>query len=101
MVIRVPGAGRGGARLHSQHSGCRGKRTSKLEACLVYIVSSRTARATQKNGVLKIKPQFIYLFFNCVCVCVCVCVHLSAVVNSELEVPLVVVVHTRKIVNLS
>jgi hypothetical protein len=33
--------------------GGRGKRISEFEASLVYRVSSRTARATQRNPVLK------------------------------------------------
>ena len=33
--------------------GGRGRRISELEASLVYRVSSRTARATQRNPVLK------------------------------------------------
>jgi hypothetical protein len=36
-----------------QHSGGRGRRTSEFEASLVYRVSSRTARATQRNPVSK------------------------------------------------
>jgi hypothetical protein len=39
------------------------------EASLVYRVSSRTARANQRNPVSK---KQIYV---CVCVCVCVCVY--------------------------
>jgi hypothetical protein len=46
-------AGHGGALLSSQHSGGRGRRISEFEASLVYRVSSRTARATQRNPVLK------------------------------------------------
>jgi hypothetical protein len=41
----------GGTRLQSKHSGGRGRRISELEASLVYRVSSRTTRATQKNPV--------------------------------------------------
>jgi hypothetical protein len=37
----------------SQHSGGRGRRISEFEASLVYKVSSRTARATQRNPVSK------------------------------------------------
>jgi hypothetical protein len=44
-------SGRGGARLYSQHSGGRGRRISEVEASLVYRVSSRTAKATQRNPV--------------------------------------------------
>jgi hypothetical protein len=44
-------AGRGGVK--SQHSGGRGRRISEFEARLVYKVSSRTTRATQRNPVSK------------------------------------------------
>jgi hypothetical protein len=44
--------GSGGTRHESQHSGGRDRRVSELEASLVYRVSSRTARATQRNPVL-------------------------------------------------
>jgi hypothetical protein len=37
--------------------GGRGRQISKFEASLVYRVSSRTARATQRNPVSKIKKQ--------------------------------------------
>jgi hypothetical protein len=37
----------------SQHSGGRGRGSSEFEASLVYRVSSRTARATQRNPVSK------------------------------------------------
>jgi hypothetical protein len=37
--------------------GGRGRRISEFEASLVYRVSSRTARATQRNPVLKNKPK--------------------------------------------
>jgi hypothetical protein len=47
-------AGRGVARLYSQHLGGRGMQISEFEASLVYRVSSRTARATQRNPVSKI-----------------------------------------------
>jgi hypothetical protein len=47
------GAGRGGARLYSQYSGGRGRRISEFKASLVNKVSSRTARATQRNPVSK------------------------------------------------
>jgi hypothetical protein len=36
-----------------QHSGGRGRQISEFEASLVYRVSSRTARATQRNPVSK------------------------------------------------
>ena len=48
---RRPGSG--GPCLLSQHLGGRGRWTSEFEASLVYKVSSRTARATQRNPVLK------------------------------------------------
>jgi hypothetical protein len=41
---------------------------SKFKASLVYRVSSRTARTTQRNPVLRVCVCL------CVCVCVCVCV---------------------------
>jgi hypothetical protein len=44
---------RGGACLLSQHLGDRGRRISEFKASLVYKVSSRTARATQRNPVSK------------------------------------------------
>jgi hypothetical protein len=37
--------------------GGRGRWISELEASLVYRVSSRTARATQRNPVLKTKKE--------------------------------------------
>jgi hypothetical protein len=39
--------------------GGRGRQISELEASLVYKVSSRTARATQRNPVLKKKKYQI------------------------------------------
>jgi hypothetical protein len=48
-------AERGGTRLYSQHLGGRGRWIS--EASLVYKVSSRTARAIQRNSVLKNKKK--------------------------------------------
>jgi hypothetical protein len=50
-------AGRGGACLYSQHLGSRGRRISEFEVSLVYKVSSRTARAIQRNPVLKTKQN--------------------------------------------
>jgi hypothetical protein len=38
---------------HTQHLGGRGRQISELEASLVYRVSSRTVRATQRNPVSK------------------------------------------------
>jgi hypothetical protein len=43
----------GGARLYSQHLGGRGRWISEFKASLVYRVTSRTARAIQRNPVLK------------------------------------------------
>jgi hypothetical protein len=43
--------GSGGARLSSQHLGGRGRQISEFEASVVYKVSSRTARAIQRNPV--------------------------------------------------
>jgi hypothetical protein len=37
------------------HSGCRDRQISEFEASLVYKVSSRTARAIQRNPVSKNK----------------------------------------------
>jgi hypothetical protein len=45
--------GSGVTGLLSQHLGGRGRRISEFEASLVYKVSSRTARATQRNPVSK------------------------------------------------
>jgi hypothetical protein len=39
------------------HSRGRGRRISEFEASLVYKVSSRTARATQRNPVLETKTN--------------------------------------------
>jgi hypothetical protein len=46
--------GSGGAR---QHSGGRGRRISEFEVSLGYKVSSRTARAIQRNPVSKKQEQ--------------------------------------------
>jgi hypothetical protein len=51
MIARRGGGG--GTRLESQHLGGRGRPISEFKASLVYKVSSRTARATQRNPVLK------------------------------------------------
>jgi hypothetical protein len=40
-----------------QHWGVKGRRISEFEASLVYKVSSRTARAMQKNPVSKNKTK--------------------------------------------
>ena len=45
----------GDACLRSQHLGGRGRRISEFEVSLVYRVSSRSARATQRNLVSKKK----------------------------------------------
>jgi hypothetical protein len=45
------GPGGGDTHLKSQHLGGRGRQISEFEASLVYKVSSRTARATQRNPV--------------------------------------------------
>ena len=50
-------AGRGGAHLESQHSGGRSRQISEFEASVVYKVSSRTSRATQRNPVSKTNKQ--------------------------------------------
>jgi hypothetical protein len=42
-----------GTHLESQHLGGRGRRISEFEASLVYRVSPRIARATQRNPVSK------------------------------------------------
>jgi hypothetical protein len=49
------GSGCGSAHFLSQHLGGRGRRISEFKASLVYRVSFRTARATQRNPVLKTK----------------------------------------------
>jgi hypothetical protein len=41
----------------SQHLGGRGRQISGFEGSLVYKVSSRTARATQRNPVSKKKKK--------------------------------------------
>jgi hypothetical protein len=45
----------GGTHLSSQHSGGRGRQISEFQAILVYKVSSRIAKATQRNPVSKNK----------------------------------------------
>jgi hypothetical protein len=49
--------GSGGSCLYYQHLGDRGRLISKFEVNLVYKVSSRTARATQRNPVSKNKNK--------------------------------------------
>jgi hypothetical protein len=46
-------AWQGGERLKSQHSGGRGRQISEFEVSLIYKMSSRTARAIQRNLVSK------------------------------------------------
>jgi hypothetical protein len=56
----------GGVCLWSQHLGGKGRKISEFKASLVYIVSSRTAKAMQGNPVLKNKQtnkQLINLNF--------------------------------------
>jgi hypothetical protein len=58
MAVKRTGMpGGGGTRLLSQHLGGRGRWISEFEASLVYRVSSRTARATQRNPVSKQQQQ--------------------------------------------
>jgi hypothetical protein len=57
LIKIISRAGHGGARLYSQHSGGRGRWISEFEASLVYKVSSRTARATQRNPVSENKTK--------------------------------------------
>ena len=45
----------------------------EFKASLVYRVSSRTGKATQRNPVLKKKKKNFKFYSVCVCVCVCVC----------------------------
>ena len=40
-----------------QHLGARGRQISEFEASMVYRVSSRTVRTTQRNPVLKNKTK--------------------------------------------
>jgi hypothetical protein len=50
-------ARRGGTHLSSQHSGGRGRWISEFKVRLVYKVSSRTVRVTQRNTVSQPPPQ--------------------------------------------
>jgi hypothetical protein len=65
--------------IFSQHLGGRDRQISEFEASLVYRVSSRTARATQRNPASKnqkknsLKIFIIFLFIVCVHTCVLVC----------------------------
>jgi DNA-binding transcriptional regulator YhcF (GntR family) len=52
-----PVAGRGGARLPSTREAGRGRQISEFKVSLVYKVSSRTARATQRNPISKIQKK--------------------------------------------
>jgi hypothetical protein len=49
----TPKLGSGSKGLYSPHSGGRSRRIYEFEAILLYRVSSRTARDTQKNPALK------------------------------------------------
>jgi hypothetical protein len=51
----IEGPGGGGTHLYSQHLGNRGRWISEFKASLVYRVSSRIARAIQRNPVSKNK----------------------------------------------
>jgi hypothetical protein len=53
VKTRKPKLGSGGPCFLSQHLGGRGRRISEFKASLVYRVSSRTAKATQRNPVSK------------------------------------------------
>jgi hypothetical protein len=58
----------GGAHLPSQHLGAKGWRISEFKASLIYRLSSRTARATQRNPVSKNKKptnQKATITLNC------------------------------------
>jgi hypothetical protein len=60
--------GTGIKKCSSQHSGGRGRRISEFKASLVYKMSSRTARATQRNPVSKNqkkKKKKIYPIASC------------------------------------
>jgi hypothetical protein len=57
-----------------EHSRGKGQQISEFEASLVYKVSSRTARATQRNPDSKKQKQNQPPPPPCVCMCVCVCV---------------------------
>ena len=46
LIIELGG---GGPSLSSQHSGGRGQQISEFKVSLIYKVSSRTARATEKD----------------------------------------------------
>ena len=102
-ITTMPSSQKGGACVSSQHLEGRGRGISEFEANLVYRASSRTARATQRNPVLKNKtnqhprlkqqntetvatpggtpsgsttPAFYYLFFETGPQILCTCVRL-------------------------
>jgi hypothetical protein len=52
-------AGHGGAWLYSQHLKARIRQISEFQASLVYRVSSRTARAIQRNPDSKIYLHYL------------------------------------------
>jgi hypothetical protein len=56
-ILPVGMATTGGTHLQCQFLGVRGKRISEFEASLLYRVSFRTARATQRNSVWKTNKQ--------------------------------------------
>jgi hypothetical protein len=61
----------------SQHSRGRGRQISEFKVSLVYKVSSRTARAIQRNPVSKNKKQTNKNVYLCVCnACVYVFMHI-------------------------
>jgi hypothetical protein len=51
------GPGSNGTCLYSHHLGGRGREISEFKASLVYRVSSRTVRATQRNPVSQTKKK--------------------------------------------
>jgi hypothetical protein len=57
MVAHVNNSGIQKGNGGSQHSGGRGRQVSEFEASLVYKVSSRTARAIQRNPVSEKNKQ--------------------------------------------
>jgi hypothetical protein len=58
------GAGCGGTGSQLQHLGGRGRHISEFEASLIYRISSRTARATQRNLFSEIEEKNIGLFLQ-------------------------------------
>jgi hypothetical protein len=57
IIVWLGVAALGRLRTTAVHSGRRGRRISEFEASLVYRVSSRTAKATQRNPVSKNKKK--------------------------------------------